>query len=321
MSAIPTTPRPAAASRLPRIGPPGWVADFVGPVAEPARTESLKITRTDQAALVSFRIEDAADRTPTDFLNAVREAYTTVFKHAVGRVVRCWNFVPDINAIVAGDQTRYMIFNAGRYAAFLDQFGPAENFDSHVPTASAVGTTGRDLWIHALSLDMPVTHMGNPRQVSPHLYSDRFGKRPPCFSRATRAGDLLLVGGTASIRGENSVYIDLHHQTIETLLNLRTVLDQAGTTGFESVTDVRAYHPRPDDAAAVRRSVSREFRNVRSIEVIQADLCRPELLIEIEVVAELKSDQRGVLTYATGPGLGRTTDPAVANPLSLDRSI
>ena len=59
-----------------------------------------------------------------------------------------------------------------------------------------------------------------------YRYSRRFGPRPPCFARATvlhlgAAGDapLVLVGGTASIRGEDSVHVgNVRGQVLETSL-------------------------------------------------------------------------------------------------------
>jgi chorismate lyase/3-hydroxybenzoate synthase len=279
MSAFPTPQHPMAAARSAKVEPPAWASRFAG--------------RRD-AALVRRCIRNVVDRSATDLLNAVRDAYASVFASAVGRVVRCWNFIPGITDLVAGDQTRYMIFNAGRYAAFLDQFGPAEMFDAYVPTASAVGCDGDDLWIHALSVEAPSTQLGNPRQTSPHRYSERFGKRPPCFARATRVGNLLLVGGTASICGEESLHTDLAGQTAETLINLRAVLSNGGVAGgFDAVTDVRVYHPRAADAPALHESLSKPFAAAGTIEFIQAELCRPELRVEIEVVADLGRSNGG----------------------------
>ena len=69
--------------------------------------------------------------------------------------------------------------------------------------------------------------MANPRQIAPYRYSKRFGPLPPCFARATvlpaEAGTArkILVGGTASIRGEESIYLDdIRLQTSETFHNL-----------------------------------------------------------------------------------------------------
>ena len=101
---------------------------------------------------------------------------------------------------------------------------------------------------------MPVE---NPRQVSAYHYSRRFGAIPPCFARATLltcGGEpLLIVGGTASVVGEESRHIgDLHGQTQETFRNLASVVAAAsGRTLREDAS--------PDDI----RSLLSSFRELR----------------------------------------------------------
>src|SRR5215211_4830680 len=73
---------------------------------------------------------------------AVGEAYRAVAEslRASGHhPVRFWNFVPGIHADMGGGRDRYMVFNAGRYAAFEEWFGQSALFTRTVPTASAVG--------------------------------------------------------------------------------------------------------------------------------------------------------------------------------------
>ena len=105
-----------------------------------------------------------------------------------------------------------MAFNAGRYEAFSDHFGHPTAFGHSVPTASAVGVHGDQFVLHALASAEPAAPIENPRQVSAYNYSRRFGPMPPCFARATLLGahsdkPLLIVGGTASITGEESQHI------------------------------------------------------------------------------------------------------------------
>ncbi len=180
-----------------------------------------------------------------------------------------------------------MIFNAGRYSAFLSWFGGDSRFDVRVATASGIGHRGADLVIHCLATNLPIQSIDNPRQIRPYRYSKRFGPQPPCFARATQAGKYLFVGGTASVRGEDSMHIgDLDQQTAETIANLDSLLQAAGTTQA-AFSDLRVYYPRPADAEAISRSVRAAFPALHRAEFIQADLCRKELLIEIEGLAEL----------------------------------
>ncbi len=230
-------------------------------------------TRLPGTHLSAVRIANAAALSSPDLTAAVAAAYADLLEAGRPHPVRFWNFLPNINARVDDRQSRYMAFNAGRFAAF-------ERFPgTRVATASAVGHGGPDLAIHCLWADRPGTPVDNPRQVRPHDYSARYGPRPPCFARATRSDGRLLVGGTASIVGERSVHADLPAQVRETLANLSAVLAAAG---HFVMADVRAYHVPAIDPTAVRALLPSAWR----VETVPADLCRPELLVEIEALAE-----------------------------------
>jgi chorismate lyase/3-hydroxybenzoate synthase len=106
----------------------------------------------------------------------------------------------------------------------------------------------------------------------------------------------VLVGGTASIRGEESVHVgDLHGQTMETFENLRALVraaygrvsegDVPEEAGLHCFRDLRVYVVRESDVAAVTERVTGAFTSVERVEYVIADLCRPELLVEIEGVA------------------------------------
>jgi chorismate lyase/3-hydroxybenzoate synthase len=195
-----------------------------------------------------------------------------------------------------------MAFNAGRFEALSEWFGK-ESFDTRVATASGVGHGGQDLVLHVLAADRPGRAVDNPRQVAPYRYSRKYGPLPPCFARATVVkppfeAPLVLVGGTASIVGEESVHRgDLERQTDETLTNLAVLLraaagapedrleDRAATlAGFR---DVRIYYPDPRRLEELRVLLGNAFPGAGSVEWVRADVCRAELLVEIEGVAEL----------------------------------
>jgi chorismate lyase/3-hydroxybenzoate synthase len=179
---------------------------------------------------------------------------------------------------------RYMVFNAGRYAALSEWFGGDQAFDTRVASASGVGHQGCDLVIHCLASDRPGRAVDNPRQTAPYRYSRKYGPLPPCFARATRIESngkpLVLVGGTASIIGEESVHLgDLPRQTEETLANLATL---APLSGYR---ELRVYYPDPERLDELRGLLDGAFPRAERIEWVRADLCRSELLVEIEGIA------------------------------------
>jgi chorismate lyase/3-hydroxybenzoate synthase len=238
---------------------------------------------------------------------AVTQAYGRLIEK-LGRVdrhpVRFWNFIPGIHADLGDELDRYMAFNAGRFAAFRAWFGSEAAFHRQLPTASAVGVAAGPIVIHVLACADPGLPVENPRQVPAYTYSRRYGPLPPCFARATRLAsardraDHLLVGGTASIVGEDSRHErDVHEQALETFENLERLLERAfeaagiaprPADALEAFTNLRVYVVREDDAPAVRGLVATRFPHVESIEYAQADLCRRELLVEIEGLAQLR---------------------------------
>jgi enamine deaminase RidA (YjgF/YER057c/UK114 family) len=103
----------------------------------------------------------------------------------------------------------------------------------------------------------------------------------------------LLVSGTASIVGHQSVHEgDVGAQTGETLENLHAVLAQAARlagpgTRFDPTTmQSTVYLRRPGDAAAVRTVLAQAWGAtspaVAQAVFVRADICRRELLVEIE---------------------------------------
>lgn len=242
------------------------------------------------------------------FQQRVVEAYQTVFEEleagAPSYAVRFWAFIPGIHDDLGAGLDRYMAFNAGRYGAFTHQFGRPTVFDRSVPTASAVGVKGDQFVLHGLAADAPGVPVENPRQVSAYHYSRRFGPMPPCFARATMLKSqsdepLLIVGGTASITGEESRHIgDLQEQTRETFQNLSSVVASAvgrkrpeGATASElapllaDFRELRVYHTRQEDGRTIAAAVRSSFPSSCRVELQQASLCRQELLIEIEGLA------------------------------------
>ena len=259
---------------------------------------------------VTARFGGARGMDVLTFQQRVVETYQTVLHELMVdtpfHLVRFWAFLPGIHDDLGAGLDRYMAFNAGRYGAFAAYFGRPTVFGRSVPTASAVGVQGDEFVLYGLAAAEPGAPVENPRQVPAYEYSRRFGPMPPCFARATLiggAGDepLLIVGGTASIVGEDSRHVgQLERQAHETFHNLASVVASAsgGTVGEDAAAELtpllstfrelRIYHPRAEDRAAIAALARTSFPSSCRIEVAQASLCRPELLIEIEGLAALR---------------------------------
>jgi hypothetical protein len=226
----------------------------------------------------------------------VAQAYAQLFdrfrRAARPHPMRIWNFLPRILDASGDGLDRYMRFNAGRFQAFRVFFGDV-SFDKVVPAASAVGCDGDELVVHALLACKAGEPVANPRQRDPYCYSRRFGPLPPCFARAMRiehkGEKLLMIGGTASVRGEDSVHVgDLVLQLQETTENLSALIAAAfgsRRSPLSLLTNLRVYFVRRSDCESIQKSVNGWFESPRPIEWFQADLCRSDLLVEIEGLA------------------------------------
>ncbi len=329
---------------------PEWASVLLGSQPGEWREASANLrfcTRAnDHFTLTSIVCPRAVNLSEAAFARSTLLAYRLLDEqlcsHDAGHLVRVWNFIPEILAALGDLPQRYMVFNAGRHAAYREWNRGEYCFETQVATASGVGHPGTDLVVHGLAAACRGIPVENPRQVPSYRYSARYGPVPPCFSRATRVvlgperRKWLLVGGTASVRGEVTVFPDdLEAQIEETCRNLEALmiaglngrdgflnggaagligggaglsnggagLNGSGSNGSGSGLILNGQYPGPCPAldhyrhlrvyyvheahrAQVTDRIGRRFQRAE-IELVQADLCRQDLLIEIEGVAEL----------------------------------
>ena len=203
-------------------------------------------------------------------------------------VVRAWNHVPRINE-GEGDSERYRLFCAGRYRAFKDHGYPSSRY----PAASGVGNSGNALVVYLLASRQPGRHVENPRQVSAYAYPRQYGIRPPSFARATamtwRDARHLYVSGTASILGHQSVAQgDVAGQLSVTFGNIDRLLSAAeASNGNERLDVMRVYVRDPTDLEMIKPALD-EFAPEASVAYLRADICRAELVLEIEGVSQTR---------------------------------
>jgi chorismate lyase/3-hydroxybenzoate synthase len=220
----------------------------------------------------------------TQLLQAVRQAGDL-------HIARIWNYFSRINQ-GSGDQEKYRQFSVGRAEAF-EAFGLG---DLLVPAATAVGSPRDcDFTVIALASRHSFRAIENPRQVSAFRYPRDYGPKSPKFSRGgclvSGKQFLQLISGTAAIIGHESVHEgDTTLQCQETLRNLQLLSDAMSGIGedycrveLDHDAVLRVYLRDPTDRGEVATRL-RDFLGGQSQPVIflNADICRRELLIEIE---------------------------------------
>jgi len=226
------------------------------------------------------------EATETAYLALLRLHAESPYRH----LWRTWNFLAEINE-GQGDDERYRQFCLGRARAFAaTQDHPSM---TTYPAASAVGKQGgphslQVCWIAGCEAGSTIE---NPRQVSAYDYPRQYGPAAPRFSRAMVVpGPLHLISGTASIVGHTSLHEqDLDAQLRETLTNLDALLVRTLPDGQPQGAKrdrnslVKAYVRHRDDAAVVERTLRERLGGSVPILILAADICRSELLVEIEV--------------------------------------
>ena len=102
------------------------------------------------------------------------------------------------------------------------------------------------------------------------------------------------MSGTASIVGHETVFPgDPARQTAETMRNVEAVLDAAGVPGQGGplgarLTSLRVYVRFPDQLDTIRGAILASTRSAVPTAWIQAEICREELLVEIEATARTR---------------------------------
>ena len=216
-----------------------------------------------------------------------RMAYERLFALADGtgrrHVVRVFNYVPRITDMEGGVE-RYRLFNAGRHEAFMS----CRRLIEAAPAACALGTNGAAPALFFLAARQPGQAIENPRQVSAYRYPAQYGSRSPSFSRAMLCRDdrfaQLLISGTASIVGHESRHEgDVVAQTDETLRNLAAILAERCDLILPQLPclNMKVYVRRREDVAAVRARLA-WLPDTAQAMYLQAEICRPDLLVEIE---------------------------------------
>jgi len=161
-----------------------------------------------------------------------------------------------------------------------------------------------------LVVESPVPTKGINRQVhkkvieAPRVLNEAHQyPKPSSFSRGMRLDingfTILLISGTASIdENGNSVHIgDFRAQTIRTYWNITGLLAAEGAT-WKDIVRTSCYLRDIERDYAEFNEIRTQFFKESGLEIlpastgIQAILCRPELLIEMEAIAMFPTDRK-----------------------------
>ncbi len=228
-------------------------------------------------------------------------------------VIRQWNYVEDIvgfDSLCEDKVQNYQVLNEIR-----SKYYSRVTFTNGYPAATGIGMNAGGIILefyachtHEKEKIIPVR---NPRQKDAYEYSQEVlignalnineSKSAPKFERAkyiaVKNNRLIFVSGTASIQGEKTVGInDVVTQTKTTIDNIHNLISAENLknngilNNYNSIkfSSVRVYVKNPCDINIIRHICNKSFSDVQ-VNYLIADICRDNLLVEIEGIAELTS--------------------------------
>lgn len=250
------------------------------------RTEDLAFAHDGELMMAAMDVPERG----RDIEAAATHAYGALLARSrelgYPHLLRIWNYLDDITE-GEGDEERYKRFCLGRARGLGEDF-----CTTTLPAATAIGRIDSNarLQVYWLASRRPGVPLENPRQLSAYRYPRQYGPQPPSFARAMlpAAPMPLLLSGTASIRGHESLHLDcVDSQLDETVENIRSLIDVArgvrpslpALPGLS--TPLKAYVREADELARVDELLAARLPHVPRL-VLHARVCRRELRLEID---------------------------------------
>jgi len=226
---------------------------------------------------------------------------------AMDQVVRQWNYIPRLveEVDVEGKTFQnYQIFNEIRqkyYSYYKKKSG--------YPAATGIGSSNGVVTISFIAVSDSLCEgsyeLSNPNQTDASnngqavLISDpllKLQKKTPLFERGKvmceTEQSIFFISGTASILGQETVHIgDVAGQTEQTIQNITSLMSPDSSKGAAQIIDMncskelaylRVYIKDKSDFPIVRQICEKEYGVNRCINYVEAEVCRTNLLVEIE---------------------------------------
>ena len=217
-------------------------------------------------------------------------------------LVRQWNYIGNILEEKNGLQN-YQIFNEVR-SEYYRKYRTVHGYPAATGIGMKLGGVTIDFYAVMTNEKVMVKPIENPNQINAYEYGQQVlkggsgkgksVKHPPKFERALFLKEnfksTLLISGTASIIGQDTIGIDdVEKQTRITIENINKLTEQRrnGQNIVNTDTEwgkyilLRVYIKNQSDFSKVKMICAEQFPFVPAI-FIESDICRDNLLVEIE---------------------------------------
>lgn len=227
----------------------------------------------------------------------------------INTIVRQWNYIERITCVpdYEGANQHYQDFNDAR-----SHFYAQTEWKGGYPAATGIGTSHGGIMVEVDAVALAcrkcaVVALDNALQVAAHDYSQNVligvadkifrHKTTPKFERAKAvcspaSGLYVYISGTAAIRGEASLTdVGIEQQTVTTLENIEYLISRQNLRkhGIKAektpgIQIFRVYLKSENLLEPARKIIDERYPHVPALYVL-TDVCRDELLIEIEGTA------------------------------------
>lgn len=197
-------------------------------------------------------------------------------------VVRTWIYLDDISR-------SYAAFNEQRDRFYREQ----GVFEKRVPASTGIGIStenGHKMFCHVLAVrtlseTVRIYPVESPLQCSAMDYKVSFSRALKIETPGYRR---LLISGTASINAEGeTVYIGSIKKQAEQTANVAEALLESNQMTPQHITRLLSYTKQYDDCPLTDQFVKKWLPDNNEILNVHADICRDELLFELEAEALL----------------------------------
>lgn len=232
---------------------------------------------------------------------------------AMSDLLRTWLYQGHI-VLEEGDTQRYKELNRARSdffkgTEFIKELLPPIEHGVIYPASTGIGADNMDVTMSCIAIktdrkDVTAVPLENPVQTPAFDYGCEYSPKSPKFSRAMAFSYdntcTVFISGTASITESETVFKgDPEGQVNQTLDNIAELyteynLSRHGIKGFSGdLSDLmlaRVYVKRPEYYEVIRRVVEKRL-GATPVVYTYADVCRDDLLIEIEGIAGCRPHQ------------------------------
>ena len=213
----------------------------------------------------------------------------------INSIIRQWNYIERITDF-DGDDQHYQSFNNAR-----SEFYNNVTWENGYPAATGIGAYFGGVLVDVDAVvfksdNCYATPINNRLQVAAHKYSEEVLehsgkiKSTPKFERAKSMTfdnqDIIYISGTAAIRGEESLKgVGLKQQLHTTMENIAELIK-------EGKHELLRVYLKSDSFYRESRKLLREYDLTIPVVYLHADVCRDELLIEIEGIAKRNNSKQ-----------------------------